>query len=75
MDQFTRAVLVVIALALVSIAVKMWMPGYATLGDFQALAQIADPQAKEAARAAIASRLVMVRMQGGTVAVDVTQMP
>jgi len=71
MDRNT-VLLAVIACSLLAIAVKMWMPGYTTMGDFQAIAKIEDKDARERARQAAVSRLLLLYVQGGTLGVDVT---
>ena len=67
--------MVVIAAALCAIAARLWMPGYATMGDIQTIQNIQDPQERERAIVAWRNRLPLVRIQGGTVDVDVTGMP
>jgi hypothetical protein len=72
MDRLTRGALVVIAVALCAIAARLWMPGYATLGELQAVVQIHDEARKKQALQGWYERLPMVRVQGGTVDVDLS---
>jgi hypothetical protein len=64
----------VIAVSLFAIAVRLWMPGYATMGELQTIVKIGDNDEKQKALASWRARLPMVRIQGGTVDVDVTSM-
>ncbi len=71
MDR-TTALLIVIAGSMLAIAVKMWMPGHTTLGDMQAIGKIQDSDARERARQAAVSRMLILRVQGGSIDVDVS---
>ena len=75
MDNFTKGALSVIAVSLLAMAVKMWLPGYATLGEFQDIARQGDSESKQSALAAWRGRLLVLRVQGGSIDVDVTRMP
>ena len=75
MDNFTKGVLSAIAVSLFAIAVKMWMPGYATMGEIQAAMQQPEGPERQRALAEWRGRLVMLRVQGGTIDVDVTSAP
>lgn len=72
MDQFTKGVLVVIAVALCAIAVRLWAPPYATFGEFAALQGIADTEARKAATARAVARVPVIRIQGGAINADVS---
>ena len=73
MDRFTKAVLAVIAVALVSIAAKMWAPNEAhahgmfsaapTVGEFQDVKTDADRQK-------LLRRIPVVRVQGGSISIN-----
>ena len=73
MDRFTKAVLTVIAVSLLLIAAKMWVPNEAhaqsmfsaapTIGEFQ------DVKSDEA-RTKLVRRVPIVRVQGGNISIN-----
>lgn len=72
MDWFTKGALAVIALALVAIAARLWMPSPATWGELQAIASMEDGPERTAAAERWRNRVPLVRLHGGSVDVDVT---
>src|SRR2546426_2868098 len=75
MDKLTHGLLVVIAFAVSGITVRVWMPGYATMGELQAIVQIQDESAKGRAIKAWQGRGPMGRVSRGNVDVDVVSVP
>jgi len=80
MDLYTKAVLTVIAGALVVIGLRLGEPpavqaglldGAPTVGDFRRLRDLKDRNEKQRARRALADRIPMVRVQGGYVDVSI----
>lgn len=77
MDNASKVILSVIALALCVIAFKLWLPsgtvvGAPTYGDFNALRDIHDPQLRKEARLRLMNSIPLVRVQGGQIDADVT---
>ncbi len=80
MDLYTKAVLTVIAGALVVIGLRLGEPppvqaglldGAPTVGDFRRLRDLKDRNEKQRARQALFDRIPMVRVQGGYVDVSI----
>lgn len=71
-DFYTRAVLTVIAIALVVIAIKLVIPSAPTRGDFLNLKNIEDPAEKFAKRKDLMMRVPLVWVHGGEIDAEVT---
>ena len=77
MDSYTKAVLTVIAVALVAIAAHMWAPNEAvaapfglsatTLGELMDIAKIKDPKEREEAALKARRGVLVIYVQGGTI--------
>lgn len=63
MDRFIKAILSIIALALVAISVRLWMPGAATLGELERADKISNLEARQRALERWVDRVPVVRMQ------------
>ena len=77
MDNISKAILTVIAVALCAIAFKLYFPvsqfsGTPTFGDFIALREIQDPQQRKAKHLDLMKSLPLVRVQGGQIDADVS---
>ena len=75
MDNYSKAILTIIAVALCVIAFKLFSPGSSflntpTFGDFIALREIKDQEQRKEARLKLRKSLPLVRVQGGHVDVD-----
>ncbi len=79
MNLYTKAVLTVIAGALVTISIRLGEPqpaqaglsdGSPTLGDLRRLPEIADPNQRKLARELLTDKIPLVRIHGGTVRVE-----
>jgi hypothetical protein len=75
MDTFTKGVMTIIAIALCAIALRLWFPPYATLGDMIEAREAATGDDKGKAVFAQRKRLLGVQIVGGSLGVDVTGMP
>lgn len=77
MDNISKAILTIIAVALCAIAFKLYFPcssfsGAPTYGDFIALREIQDPQQRKETRLNLMKSLPLVRVQGGQIDADVS---
>jgi len=77
MDNISKAILTVIAVALCAIAFKLYFPGSSfagapTFGDIRALRDIQDPKQRHEKLMKLMNSLPLVRVQGGQVDADVS---
>jgi hypothetical protein len=77
MDNITKGILAVIAVALCTIAFKLYSPGGSfvgapTFGDFYALREIKDPEQRKEKRMRLMKSIPLVRVQGGQIDADVS---
>ena len=77
MDNISKAILTVIAVALCAIAFKLYFPsssfsGPPTFGDLIALRKIQDPKQRREKYLNIMKSLPLVRIQGGNINADVS---
>ena len=77
MDKISKAIFVVIALALCAIAFRLYFPvgsfyGAPTLGDFAAMSEIKDPVQQEKKRSNLIKSIPLVRVEGGQINADVS---
>ncbi len=75
MDNYSKAILTIIAVALCAIALKLFSPGSSllntpTFGDFIALREIKDQEQRKESRLKLIKSLPLVRVHGGHVDVD-----
>jgi hypothetical protein len=79
MDRYTKTVLTIIALALVTLNLQLLHPapvqaglfdGAPTVGDSRRVREIEDKEARSKARSALIARIPMVYVWGGSVSVD-----
>ena len=71
-DLYIKAVLTIIAAALVAIAFKLISPSTPTRGDLLNLKNIEDPEARSAKRKDLMMRLPLVWVQGGEIEAEVS---
>lgn len=77
MDNISKTILTVIAVALCVIAFKLFNPGGSfvgspTFGDFIALKDIKDPKQRKEAHLRLKQSIPLVRVQGGKIDADVS---
>ena len=77
MDNISKAILTVIAVALCVIAFKVHnlggsFAGVPTFGDFIALKDIKDPEQRKETHLRLIKRIPLVRVQGGQIDADVS---
>ena len=77
MDNISKTILTVIAVALCAIAFKLYFPGSSfsgtpTFGDFIALRAIQDPQQRKEKHLNLMKSLPLVRIQGGQIDAEVS---
>lgn len=77
MDNISKAIFSVIAVALCAIAFKLFSPGSSfvgapTYGDFIALRDIKDPEQRKETQVRLMKSLPLVRVQGGQIDAEVS---
>ena len=70
MDNYSKVILTIIAVALCAIAFKIFSNNNPTFGDYIALREIKDYEQRKEARLKLIKSLPLVRVQGGNVDVD-----
>ncbi len=77
MDNISKGIFAIIAVALCAIAFKLYSPGWSfvgapTFGDFMALRDIKDPEQRKEKHMRFMKSIPLVRVQGGKIDADVS---